>query len=58
MTLWLVAKDHRIRCTLVIEVPWKDNAFEQLEAQKGAIERETGESLVWFKRSPLTDREH
>ena len=33
-------------------MPWKDDAFAQLQAQKDAIELEVGGPLTWVARSP------
>lgn len=51
--LTLVPKNQRIGCELAMNPAWKDEAFNQLLAQKDAIEKELGAVLDW---RPMSDR--
>ena len=50
--LTLVPKNQRIGCELAMNPVWKDEAFNQLIAQKDAIEKELGAALDW---RPMSD---
>jgi hypothetical protein len=47
MDLLLIPKRSRIGCQILITVPWKEDAFNQLSTQKEEIEKEVGRQLVW-----------
>jgi len=53
ISLTLVPRNQRIGCELIINPSWKDAAFNQLLAQKDAIEEELGPGLNW---RPMPER--
>lgn len=49
LALTLNSRRGAIGCELVMDPPWKDDAFAQLEAEKAAIEAQIGGPLQWMR---------